>query len=71
MESTAIDSQGNIYVGGSVGDDGGYVSDSQDYVLVKYEQIYCSEEFQGDLNQNCIVDYNDLVIITNDWLKEI
>lgn len=40
MESTAIDSKNNVYVGGSVGDDGGWIPDSQDYVLVKYKQIY-------------------------------
>jgi len=71
MESTAIDSKNNVYVGGSVGDDGGWISDSQDYALVKYEQIKCSEKLQGDFDQNCIVDYNDLVVITSDWLKEI
>ena len=51
--------------------DGGWISDSQDYALVKYEQIKCSEKLQGDFDQNCIVDYNDLVVITSDWLKEI
>jgi hypothetical protein len=71
MESTAIDSQNNIYVGGSVGDDGEYIADSQDYVLIKYEQINCSQKLQGDFDQNCIVDYNDLAVITNDWLEEI
>jgi hypothetical protein len=69
MESTAIDSQNNIYVGGSVGDEGDWITESQDYVLVKYKQLNCSEQLLGDFDRNCVVDYNDLAVITEDWLE--
>lgn len=71
MEATAMDSQDNLYVGGSIGDSSGWVSSSQDYVLIKYKQKWCSEEIIGDIDHNCTVDYDDLFAIANSWLEEI
>jgi hypothetical protein len=57
---------GNIYVTGSntSGDTG------DNYVTVKYSQHnYCTQTLDGDLNNDCKVDFTDLALLAQQWLN--
>jgi hypothetical protein len=76
METIAIDSRDNVYIGGSVGDPNGledpngFIDYNQDYALVKVKTFLCLPPLEGDCNQDCKVDLNDLKIIVDNWLKK-
>jgi hypothetical protein len=76
METIAIDSRDNVYIGGSVGDPNGledpnsFIDYNQDYVLVKVKTFLCLPPLKGDCNQDCKVDWYDLEIIVDNWLNQ-
>ena len=61
-----VDNSGNVYVTGSntSGDTG------DNYVTVKYSRHnYCTQALDGDLNNDCKVDFTDLALLAQQWLN--
>jgi hypothetical protein len=63
--SLTVDSFGNVYVTGYSYGNGIY-----DYATVKYsQQNYCTAAIDGDLNDDCKVDFKDFAILAEAWLE--
>lgn len=61
----ALDGSGNIYVTGKSDGSG----TGKDYATVKYSQPVCTSPVDGDVNNDCEVDFKDFAIIALNWLE--
>lgn len=61
----ALDSSGSVYV---TGESAGAGTDS-DYATVKYVQNECLTKIDGDLNNDCRVNFEDFAIFMSHWLE--
>ena len=60
-----LDDSNNVYVTGSVRVDGSW----PDIVTIKYVQTSCTSPINGDLNDDCKVDFFDLALLVSNWLE--
>lgn len=40
-----------------------------DIAVYNSDDLVCSDKPAGDVNQDCIVDFNDILVLTENWLK--